>query len=123
MQNEKGENIVNTAPKFFKKKKYQDGYSLRVSNIEKTVRARDFKNALGEKGVLPNSVVWRGYRGFCDLYYSTKKMDPENREDFSIDNLIETIQGIKINPTSEQDLDVVVMDPITRIETVNVTSV
>lgn len=118
-ENEDNENIP---PKVKKPKKSQDGYSLCVSNIEKTVRVSDLKMALREQGIRPNFIVWKGYKGFCYLHY-IKKKNPQYQESFAIDNVIEKIQAIKINPTEDVNLDVKVMNPITRIETVNVTSV
>lgn len=120
MDNENNENIP---PKVKNYKRNPDGYSLCVSNIERTVRVSHLKNALTERGIRPNFIVWKGFKGFCYLHYTTKNKNPENHESFAIDNIIETIQSIKLNPTEERVLDVKVMDPITRIETVNVTSV
>lgn len=122
-QPQRGENNENLPPKPKKPRKNHDGYSLCVSNIGRTVRVRELKDALAEKGIRPNFIVWKGFRGCCYLHYTTKKKNPEDQDAFAIDNIIEKIQALKINPTEDQSLDVKVMDPITRIETVNVTSV
>ncbi|KAG5882455.1 hypothetical protein JTB14_036457 [Gonioctena quinquepunctata] len=114
-----------------KKKKTHIDYSLRVSNIQRSVRVRDLKNALREKGIKPNNITWKGYRGFCFLHYAKKNQKKEivgeesetKEESDAINNVIELIQELKINPNSERNLSVKVMEPITRIETVNVTAV
>lgn len=111
-----------------KKKKYRKShkdYSLLVSNIRRGVKVRDLKDALTEKGIRPNNITWRGYRGFCYLHYAKNKksVDKENKDEaVAIDNIIEVIQQLKINP-DDKNLNVKVMEPITKIETVEITAV
>ncbi|XP_018564694.1 methenyltetrahydrofolate synthase domain-containing protein [Anoplophora glabripennis] len=118
------ENIPPPSPRR-KRSKHPIDFSLLIGNIERNVRVKDLKKALVEKGIKPDSITWKGYRGFCYLHYSarTNKRDPEKREPFSIDNVIEILQGLKIIPTSKQNLTVKVVEPITRIETTDVTAV
>lgn len=126
---ERNENIENIPPYGKKRKKKTrkpiNGYSLCVSNIHKSVRVRDLKNALIEKGIRPKSITWQPFGGFCYLHYSKKngEQEGETRDPCPIDNVIELIQEIKINPKSDQSLTVKVMEPITRIETLDVTAV
>lgn len=119
------ENIPPQTSPRRKRSKHPIDFSLLIGNIERNVRVKDLKKALVEKGVKPDSITWKGYRGFCYLHYTarTNKRDPEKREPFSIDNVIEILQGLKITPTSKQNLTVKVMEPITRIETTDVTAV
>lgn len=96
-----------------------------VSNIEKNVRVRDLKNALIERGIKPNVITWRGYKGICYLHYAksnAKSVKPENAP-IVVDNVIEILQNLKISPDSETNLSVKIMEPVTRIETINVTTV
>ncbi|CAH1156066.1 unnamed protein product [Phaedon cochleariae] len=129
---ENAENVENVSPqnKLRKRKRPNNYYSLRVGNIQRSVRVRDLKNALTEKGIKPRNITWKGSRGFCFLHYSKKNPKNENEvaskaEDGSdaINSVIELIQELKINPDTEKSITVKVMEPITRVETVNVTSV
>lgn len=106
-----------------KKKKPHIDYSLRVSNIQRNVRVRDFKNALREKGIKPNNITWKGSRGFCYLHYAKKNQKKEDENSDAINSVIEMIQDLKINSNAQKNLNVKVMEPITRIETVDVTAV
>lgn len=96
-----------------------------VSNIQKDVRVRDLKNALNEKGIKPNDITWHGYKGVCYLHYAKPniKAVKENRPPVVVDNVIEILQNLKIHPDSESLLSVKIMEPITRIETANITAV
>lgn len=98
-----------------------------VSNIEKSVRVRDLKNALSENGIKPSEITWRGYKGVCYLHYSKTnnlpKVENEQPSVGNVDNVIEILQNMKITPTSNPNLSVKVMDPISRIETTDVTAV
>lgn len=110
----------------FRKSRPQIDFSLMVSNIEKTVRVRDLKNALNEKGIKPNDITWRGYKGFCYLHYAkaNPKTMKNNESPIVVDNVIEILQNMKISPDSDTNLSVKVMEPqISRIETTDVTAV
>ncbi|VEN41896.1 unnamed protein product [Callosobruchus maculatus] len=125
---EAGDNNENIPPQGARNKKKKSkpiDYSLLVSNIGKSVRVRELKNALIEKGIKPNNITWRGWKGFCYLHYAktAKKQVEEDKEPFAIDSVIEIIQELKLNPTAENNLNVKIMEPITRIETINITAV
>lgn len=94
-----------------------------VSNIEKSVRVRDLKNALIERGIKPNDITWRGYKGFCYLHYAKPNSRAKTIEPHQVDSVIEILQNMKISPDSETLLSVKVMEPISRIETTDVTAV
>nr|CAI5867457.1 unnamed protein product [Callosobruchus analis] len=125
---EPGENNENIPPQGARNKKKNRrpiDYSLLVSNIGKSVRIRELKNALIEKGIKPNNITWRGWKGFCYLHYAktVKKPVEEAKEPVAIDSVIEIIQELKLNPSAEDNLNVKIMEPITRIETINITAV
>lgn len=107
----------------FPRNRPQIDFSLIVSNIEKTVRIRELKNALIEKGIKPNDITWRGYRGFCYLHYAKPKSRAKSEESRQVDSVIEILQNMKISPHPETNLSVEVMDPISRIETTDITAV
>ncbi|KRT80083.1 hypothetical protein AMK59_8663, partial [Oryctes borbonicus] len=107
----------------FRRNLRQIDFSLMVSNIERNVRVRDLKNALIERGIKPNVITWRGYKGICYLHYAksnAKSVKPE-KSPIVVDNVIEILQNLKISPDSETNLSVKIMEPVSRIETVNVT--
>ncbi|KAI4469375.1 5-formyltetrahydrofolate cyclo-ligase-related [Holotrichia oblita] len=107
----------------FRRNLRQIDFSLMVSNIEKNVRVRDLKNALIERGIKPNVITWRGYKGICYLHYakSNAKSVKLEKSPIVVDNVIEILQNLKISPDSETNLSVKIMEPVSR--TVNVTTV
>ncbi|CAG4967651.1 unnamed protein product [Parnassius apollo] len=44
-------------------------FSVKISNISPNTRVRDLKQALSERGVKPQVMVWKGFRGFCFLHF------------------------------------------------------
>ncbi|KAG6449866.1 hypothetical protein O3G_MSEX006280 [Manduca sexta] len=44
-------------------------FSVKISNISPNTRVRDLKQALSERGVKPQIMVWKGFRGFCYLHF------------------------------------------------------
>jgi 5-formyltetrahydrofolate cyclo-ligase len=136
-ENEDPGNKENSATQMMKKKtrpfrrnsrRLQVDFSLVVSNIDRNVRVRHLKDALIGHGIKPNNITWRGYKGFCYLHYAkpVKKEAADKvveEKPFAVDNVIEILQTLKLNPESTTNLSVKVMEPITRIETTDVTAV
>lgn len=58
------------------------------------MHVRDLKKALDERGVKPNEITWRGYRGFCYLHYA--KANNGNKTDVVVDDVIEILRTLKI---------------------------
>ncbi|EFA10212.1 methenyltetrahydrofolate synthase domain-containing protein [Tribolium castaneum] len=108
-------------------RRLQVDFSLVVSNIDKNVRVRHLKDALIDHGIKPNNITWRGYKGFCYLHYAKQVKKEADKiveeKPFAVDNVIEILQTLKLNPESSNNLSVKVMEPITRIETTDVTAV
>lgn len=122
----KKEDIENVPPTIKKPKKKNNGYSLIVSNIHREIKCQVLRNVLIEKGIKPNYITWKGFHGYCLLHYMKKNIKTDEngqKVPLSIDNVIELIQDININPDPSQKLTVKVKEPITRIETLDVTSV
>ncbi|XP_023950619.1 methenyltetrahydrofolate synthase domain-containing protein [Bicyclus anynana] len=44
-------------------------FTVKISNISPSTRVRDLKQALSERGVKPQVMVWKGFRGFCYLHF------------------------------------------------------
>ena len=108
--------------------KHQIDFSLKLSNIGSTVRVRDLKNALSERGVKPSEITWRGQRGFCYLHFGklrNGKTSPD--EPVQVDSIVANLQQLKIGevkaPTENDFIIVEPAKPITRIEVTDVTSV
>ncbi|VVD00252.1 unnamed protein product [Leptidea sinapis] len=53
----------------FKRPKPVIDFSVKISNISPTTRVRDLKQALSERGVKPQMMTWKGFRGYCYLHF------------------------------------------------------
>ncbi|KAB0794922.1 hypothetical protein PPYR_11761 [Photinus pyralis] len=123
---QEGSVLKNRVPhqRLYRRNRLPIDFSLMISNIEKTVRVRELKNALNEKGIKPNVITWRGYRGVCYLHYTKPSPKTDTLlEPRQVDSVIEILQNMKIRPDLENQLSVKVMDRISRIETTDVTAV
>lgn len=103
-------------------------FSLRLSNIASTVRVRDLKSALLERGVKPSNIMWRGQRGFCVLHFGKlRKKNVEDQQPVQVDSIVANLQQLKIGestPASENGfITVEPAEPVTRIEVTDVTAV
>lgn len=121
---ENGKNkIRNGKFRRFRRNRLPIDFSLMLSNIEKNVRVRELKDALNKEGVKPTDITWRGYKGYCYLHYAKPKNPTENQSPLIADNVIQKLQNLKIKTDSESQFNVKVMEPISRIETTNITAV
>ncbi|OXU26478.1 hypothetical protein TSAR_009241 [Trichomalopsis sarcophagae] len=105
-------------------------FSLRLSNIASTVRVRDLKNALIERGVKPTNITWRGQKGFCYLHFGklrNKSISPEEQQPVQVDSIVANLRQLKIGkapPAGENGFIVVEpAEPVTRIEVTDVSAV
>lgn len=125
-------------PYYKSKPKSQIDFSLKLSNISSTVRVRDLKNALSERGVKPSDITWRGQRGFCYLHFGKlKNVKPdEEYQPVEVDSVVANLQELKIGevPDSKENVFIVVeptkpatpvtpVTPVTKIEVTDATSV
>ncbi|XP_043462642.1 methenyltetrahydrofolate synthase domain-containing protein [Leptopilina heterotoma] len=122
----------------------QIDFSLKLSNISSTVRVRDLKNALSERGVKPNDITWRGQRGFCYLHFGKLRnaKSDEEHQPVQVDSVVANLQQLKIGevpetmdnvfivveptkPAGKPEVVAVVEEakPITKIEVTDATSV
>lgn len=107
-----------------KRRHYHIDYSLKVTNINKNMRTRDFVKVLKERNIKPRSITWKGNRGVCILHYAKRDRKRDEDDSDAINDVIEKIQDLKLDPAEpEKNLNVEVVEPITRIETMDVTSV
>ncbi|XP_043681076.1 methenyltetrahydrofolate synthase domain-containing protein [Vespula pensylvanica] len=97
-------------------------FSLKLSNISYGVRVRDLKNALLERGVKPNEIIWQGYRGICYLHFN--KLRGENispDQPVQVDSIVANLQQLRIGDST--DIIVEPAKPISRIEVTDVSAV
>ncbi|KAF7383389.1 hypothetical protein HZH66_012739 [Vespula vulgaris] len=97
-------------------------FSLKLSNISYGVRVRDLKNALLERGVKPNEIIWQGYRGICYLHFN--KLRGENispHQPVQVDSIVANLQQLRIGDST--DIIVEPAKPISRIEVTDVSAV
>ncbi|KAL2738755.1 methenyltetrahydrofolate synthase domain-containing protein, partial [Vespula squamosa] len=97
-------------------------FSLKLSNISYGVRVRDLKNALLERGVKPNEIIWQGYRGICYLHFN--KLRGENispDQPVQVDSIVANLQQLRIGDST--DIIVKPAKPISRIEVTDVSAV
>ncbi|KAL7302247.1 hypothetical protein TKK_0004918 [Trichogramma kaykai] len=109
-------------------------FSLKLSNIASTVRVRDLKSALHERGVKPSNITWRGQRGFCYLHFGKlrKRQSPDSKEQpepVQVDSIVANLRELRIGETDAQQavensfIVVEPAEPVTRIEVTDVTAV
>ncbi|XP_011497038.1 PREDICTED: 5-formyltetrahydrofolate cyclo-ligase-like protein COG0212 [Ceratosolen solmsi marchali] len=96
----------------------QSNFSLRLSNIASTVRVRDLKCALQERGVKPNNIAWYGQRGFCYLQFGKlRKNTSIDDQSVQVDSIIASLQQLKVSENAF--ILVEPAKPVTRIEVTN----
>ncbi|KAM3960643.1 methenyltetrahydrofolate synthase domain-containing protein lost [Aphomia sociella] len=59
----------DTRPRRLRRPRPVIDFSVKISNISPNTRVRDLKQALSERGVKPQVMVWKGFRGFCYLHF------------------------------------------------------
>lgn len=125
---ENGNTITTEKPsdqkpkKSFRRNKQPTDFSLMLGNIERNLRVRQLKDALNKEGIKPRDITWRGYRGFCFLHYAKPKK-VEEKAPLVVENVVQILKNLKINPDSNSQFQVKVVEPISRIETANITAV
>lgn len=92
-----------------------------IRNIERTMRVRDMKTALAERGVKPRLITWRGFKGYCCLHFGKNNVTSET--DHNVDKVIGMLQNLQVNAQANKQLSIEVMKPISRIETTDVSTV
>lgn len=65
----KQEDGKDEKPRRAKRPRPEIDFSVKISNIGPNTRVRDLKQALSERGVKPQFMVWKGFRGFAYLHF------------------------------------------------------
>jgi len=112
--------------RFYTKPRPPVDFSVKVGNIGSTMRVRDLKAALQEKGVRPRDITWKGARGFAFLHFAKDAEQPEKPT--AVDDVIASLQGLKVKCQHEDGKEETILSvepakPISRIENAGVTSV
>jgi hypothetical protein len=93
----------------------QVDFSLRLSNIASTVRVRDLKNALQERGVKPSNITWYGQHGYCYLHFGKlHKYTSIDNQSIRIDSIVASLQQLKVSEGTFILVDPI--EPVTGIE-------
>ncbi|CAG4978932.1 unnamed protein product [Colias eurytheme] len=80
-------------------------FSVKISNISPTTRVRDLKQALTERGVKPQMMTWKGFRGFCYLHFyksGPQKGEGDNIQAPNMDSVISALSQMCVGGTGEQ---------------------
>ncbi|XP_037028956.1 uncharacterized protein LOC119069157 [Bradysia coprophila] len=113
-----------------KKRRDNRDYCIKVSNIPKSMRIKEFKSELRLNGCNPMFISWKGSYGTCYLHFN--KQDLEENADEAVAGILTNLQKLQINDTSATNdespaeglkLEVIKRQPQSRIETVEVSSV
>ncbi|XP_031839216.1 methenyltetrahydrofolate synthase domain-containing protein lost isoform X2 [Nomia melanderi] len=109
------------------KSKSQIEFSLKLSNISSSARIRDLKNALLERGVKPNEIIWQGCRGICYLHFNKlKKKSDSPEQPIQVDSIMGNLRELRIGESTGNETDFIIVEPakpISRIEVTDVSSV
>ncbi|XP_013142091.1 PREDICTED: methenyltetrahydrofolate synthase domain-containing protein [Papilio polytes] len=74
-----------------------------ISNISPTTRVRDLKQALSERGVKPQIMVWKGFRGFCYLHFFKpvpQKGEGDSAPAINMDSVLNALAEMSLGPLS-----------------------
>ncbi|XP_022827422.1 methenyltetrahydrofolate synthase domain-containing protein [Spodoptera litura] len=74
-------------------------FSVKISNISPNTRVRDLKQALSERGVKPQIMVWKGFRGFCYLHFfkpSPQKGEGDSGSSVSMESVLAALAQMSL---------------------------
>lgn len=114
-----------------KKPKPVIDFSVKVSNIERSTRVRDLKQALAERGVKPQIMTWKGFRGYCYLHFiKPNQQKGEGDTNVTVESVCTALAELALGTgegegeaTTPHLLTVEPAKPVRRIETTDVTAV
>ncbi|XP_073963668.1 methenyltetrahydrofolate synthase domain-containing protein lost [Choristoneura fumiferana] len=74
-------------------------FSVKISNISPNTRVRDLKQALSERGVKPQIMVWKGFRGYCYLHFfkpGPQKGEGDSSATINLDSVISALAEMSV---------------------------
>ncbi|CAK1541069.1 unnamed protein product [Leptosia nina] len=79
-------------------------FSVKISNISPSTRVRDLKQALNERGVKPQMMTWKGFRGFCYLHFYKvpQKGEGDNVQVPKIESVISALSEMSVGGTGDE---------------------
>ncbi|XP_014241719.1 methenyltetrahydrofolate synthase domain-containing protein isoform X2 [Cimex lectularius] len=106
------------------KPRYTVDFSIRVNGLTSSVRIRDLKAALIERGVRPNDISWRATKGVALLHFAKRKHHVAQETipmvTAGVDEVVASLQGLSVKSEDgpAMDLSVEAAKPIVRAEPV-----
>ncbi|PZC77020.1 hypothetical protein B5X24_HaOG203890 [Helicoverpa armigera] len=89
----------NDKPRRPKRQRPDIDFSVKISNISPNTRVRDLKQALSERGVKPQIMVWKGFRGFCYLHFfkpSPQKGEGDSGSGVSMESVLAALAQMSL---------------------------
>ncbi|CAH4037056.1 methenyltetrahydrofolate synthase domain-containing protein [Pieris brassicae] len=79
-------------------------FSVKISNISPSTRVRDLKQALIERGVKPQMMTWKGFRGFCYLHFykTPQKGEGDNIQPPNMESIISALSQMCVAGTGDE---------------------
>lgn len=77
-------------------KKYNRHFCIKVSNIPRSIRIKEFKSELRERGCNPVFISWKGSNGMCFLHFGK----PQGDEEVAITGIINTLDQLSLIDTT-----------------------
>ncbi|KAG7297240.1 hypothetical protein JYU34_019180 [Plutella xylostella] len=93
-------------PRRKQKPRQEIDFSVKISNISPSTRVRDLKQALTERGVKPQAMIWKGFRGYCYLHFfkaGPQKGEGDTAAAGSIDQVIAQLQEMSVGGDSADE--------------------
>ncbi|CAG9135553.1 unnamed protein product [Plutella xylostella] len=93
-------------PRRKQKPRQEIDFSVKISNISPSTRVRDLKQALTERGVKPQAMIWKGFRGYCYLHFfkaGPQKGEGDTAAAGSIDQVIAQLQEMSVGGESADE--------------------
>ncbi|XP_061723579.1 methenyltetrahydrofolate synthase domain-containing protein isoform X2 [Cydia pomonella] len=95
----KGKDKDDHKPRRPRKQRPVIDFSVKISNISPNTRVRDLKQALSERGVKPQIMVWKGFRGYCYLHFfkpGPQKGEGDSAATVNMDSVISALAEMSV---------------------------
>ncbi|XP_063629735.1 methenyltetrahydrofolate synthase domain-containing protein isoform X1 [Cydia splendana] len=95
----KGADNHDHKPRRTRKQRPVIDFSVKISNISPNTRVRDLKQALSERGVKPQIMVWKGFRGYCYLHFfkpGPQKGEGDSAATVNMDSVISALAEMSV---------------------------
>lgn len=88
-------------------------FSVKISNISPSSRVRELKQALTERGVKPQIMVWKGFKGFCYLHFlkAPQKGEGDGATPLDMEGVLSALAEMSLQAESEDKPRVLTVEP------------